>query len=105
MNGRVMMAVVGLMLVVGGSMRVARAAEFKPLGSRMFEAVKYDGATRTLTLLFHTGSAYAFYEVPRQVYDDFLRIVNRGEYFNRRIKKVYRYERLDKYPGSWCARE
>ena len=105
MSMRLVLVIAGLLLVAEGAFRLAEAAPRKPLEARLFQAVSYDGATRTLTLVFHRGAAYAFHEVPRSVYDDFLRIVNRGEYFNRRIRKVYRYERLDRYPGQWCARD
>ncbi len=79
MTARMLMVVLGLILVAGGSVRVAEGASFRPVQSRIFEAVRYDGQTRTLTLLFDSGSAYAFHAVPRRVYDDFLRIVNHGE--------------------------
>ena len=105
MSMRLMLALAGLLLVTEGALRLAEAAPRKPVEARLFQLVKYDGATRTLTLVFHRGAAYAFHEVPRSVYDDFLRIVNRGEYFNRHIRKVYRYDRLDRYPGQWCARD
>jgi hypothetical protein len=105
MNMRLVWALAGLLLVAGGAARIAEAAPLRVVESRLFQAVKYDGATRTLVLVFHSGSAYAFRDVPRRVYDDFLRIVNRGEYFNRNIRKVYRCERLDRYPDGWCARD
>lgn len=73
--------------------------------SRIFEGVKYVGATRTLTLVFDSGAAYAFQEVPREVYLDFTRVVNKGEYFNRHIRRTYACRRLDAYPATWCARE
>lgn len=105
MSMRWVWALAGLLLVAGGALRMAEAAPLRVVESRVFQAVKYDGSTRTLVLVFHSGSAYAFYDVPRRVYDDFLRIVNRGEYFQRNIRKVYRSERLDQYPGGWCARD
>ena len=105
MTMRLRRTMAGLVVLVMGSWLTAQAGPYKPIESRIFEAVKYEGATRVLTVVFHTGAAYAFYEVPRQVYDDFLRIVNRGEYFNRNIRKVYRSERLDRYPGQWCTRD
>lgn len=105
MTARMLMAVVGMLLVVGGSLQVAEAAQFRRIESRIFDGASYDGATRTLTLRFDSGSTYAFHDVPRQVYDDFLRIVNHGEYFNRHIRKRYRFERLDRYPHTWAARE
>lgn len=105
MSMRLTMVVAGLVMAMLGTRMMAQAGPYKPIESRIFEAVKYEGATRVLTVVFHSGAAYAFYEVPRQVYDDFLRIVNRGEYFNRNIRKVYRSERLDRYPGQWCTRD
>ena len=105
MTARMMAVGIGLLLVMGGAIRVLEAAEYKALESRLFDGVSYDGKTRTLTLLFDSGSAYAYHEVPRKVYDDLLRIVNHGEYFHRNIRKVYRFERLDGYPAAWCVRD
>lgn len=97
--------VLGCIWAVGGGALNARGAEFKALESRVFDGASYEGKTRTLTLYFDSGAIYAFREVPRQVFDDLTRIVNCGEYFNRSIRKQYRFERLDRYPGVWCARE
>ena len=105
MTTRMMMVLMGVLLVAGGSVRMVRAADFVPIVSRIFDAVKYEGKTRTMILRFDTGSVYAYRDVPRQVYDDFTRIVNHGEYFNRHIRKQYRFERLESYPGTWCARD
>lgn len=82
-----------------------RAAEFTRIGSRVFEAARYDAAERTLTIVFASGSAYAYSGVPREVYLDFTRIVNKGEYFQRHIRSVYPVERIDRYPSSWAARD
>ena len=97
-----------VMVLAAGGVEAARAknvGNYRAVESRIFDAVKYDGATRTLTLLFDSGAAYAYRDVPRQVYDDFVRIVNKGEYFNREIKRVYVGTRLDSYPARWCARD
>lgn len=101
--------VAGLVLALGvagaEAARKRGEGEYRAVESRIFDAVKYDGSSRTLTLLFDSGSAYAYDDVPRRVYDDFVRIVNKGEYFNREIKDVYRVRRLDTYPAAWCARD
>lgn len=111
MRGIRWVAVAGLLAMVatGGAAEGARkkAAEgtFRYVESRIFDGVRYDGRKRELTLLFDTGAAYVYRDVPREVYVDFTRIVNKGEYFSRRIRKVYSGERLDAYPAGWCARD
>lgn len=88
-----------------GPARERGAAEFIHIGSRVFDAVRYDQARRTLTLVFSSGAAYAYSGVPREVYLDFTRIVNKGEYFSRHIRNRYPYERIDAYPATWAARD
>lgn len=83
----------------------AWGAEFQRINSRLFDAVRYDEKTRTLTLVFGSGAAYAYDGVPREVYLDFTRIVNKGEYFNKRIRNRYPSERMDHYPNAWAARD
>jgi hypothetical protein len=102
--------VIGLALLVvsGPGAQAARRGgegQYRAVESRIFDAVKYEGSTRTLTLVFDSGAAYAYVDVPRAVYDDFVRIVNKGEYFNRHIKRAYLGRRLESYPASWCARD
>lgn len=82
-----------------------KPAEFQRIESRLFEAARYDGATRTLTIVFSSGSAYAYSDVPREVYLDFMRIVNKGEYFSRHIRSRYPCERIDHYPSTWAIRD
>ena len=99
---------VALLIVSDPGAEAARRGgegQYRAVESRIFDAVKYDGSTRTLTLVFDSGAAYAYLEVPRAVYDDFVRIVNKGEYFNRHIKRAYVMRRLNAYPASWCARD
>ncbi len=79
--------------------------EFHRIESRLFDAARYDAASRTLTIVFSSGAAYAYSGVDREVYLDFTRIVNKGEYFNRRIRNSYPCERLDLYPSAWAVRE
>ena len=102
---------VAILLAAGAAMQAvaqdaarARGAEFIHIGSRVFDAVRYDAADQTLTLVFSSGAAYAYRGVPRDIYLDFTRIVNKGEYFSRNIRNRFPYERLDAYPSSWAAR-
>ncbi len=79
--------------------------EFQRIASRVFESARYDAARRELTIVFANGSAYVYRDVPREVYLDFTRIVNKGEYFAARIRKQYAFERVDRYPLAWTARD
>ncbi|MCZ7592348.1 MAG: KTSC domain-containing protein [Kiritimatiellae bacterium] len=80
-------------------------AEFVQIKSRIFDAARYDASSHTLTIVFSTGAAYAYTEVPREVYLDFIRIVNKGEYFSRRIRNSYACQRIDRYPSTWAYRD
>lgn len=82
-----------------------RAEGFHPIHSRIFDGVRYDDRTRTLTLLFDSGACYAFHDVPRDVFLDLTRIVNPGEYFNSCIRGIYTYERVDRVAPEWAAAE
>lgn len=82
-----------------------RVPEFTKIESRIFDAARYDAAQRTLTIVFASGAAYAYSGVPREVYLDFTRIVNKGEYFHRHIRNAYPCQRVDRYPAAWAARD
>lgn len=104
-NGLLWLAVAAALWVLAGVAHGAPAEGFRPIESRIFDGAKYDGRTRTLTVLFDSGACYAFREVPREVYLDFTRIVNPGEYFNKRIRNVYPFTRVDRYPSAWATRD
>jgi hypothetical protein len=82
-----------------------RGVEFQRIASRVFEAARYDAMRRELTIVFANGVAYAYRDVPREVYLDFTRIVNKGEYFAARIRNRYPVQRVEQYPLAWSARE
>ncbi len=91
-------------VVVAGAVRVC-AADLRVVESEIFDAVAYEEASCTLTLLFDSGEAYEFFGVSRDVFVDFTRIVNHGAYFNRHVRAVYRCARVDRWRGDWAARE
>lgn len=68
--------------------------EFRPIRSRVFESVAYRTGAQELIIEFSNGASYVYYGVPREIYLDFTRVVNKGEYFARRIRPVYAYERI-----------
>lgn len=101
--------VVAMCGVWSGPVRADQAARnedgsYVPVGSRIFDAVSYDAATQRLTLLFKSGGAYVYHDVPREVFRDFTRIVNKGEYFSKRVRGVYACERMTGETAAWCLK-
>ncbi|MFA5037193.1 MAG: KTSC domain-containing protein [Candidatus Izemoplasmatales bacterium] len=55
--------------------------------------VGHDIATDTLVVLFHHGGMYAYDDVPRQVYNDFLSADSAGKFFIANVKGKYDYRK------------
>ena len=49
----------------------------------------------TLVIVYKSGSVYLFKDVPREIYDDFLKAESKGKFMNSVIKPNYKYERLN----------
>lgn len=56
--------------------------------------VGYDGASRTLEVLFHNGATYQYFDVPPQIFDELLRSSSVGQYLNSNVKGYFRYARV-----------
>jgi lysyl-tRNA synthetase class 2 len=48
-----------------------------------------------LMLTFNTGSIWAYYEVPFEIYSGFCKAPSYGRYFNSNIRNIYRAERIN----------
>jgi hypothetical protein len=48
----------------------------------------------TLTIEFHSGSVYEYYNVPASEYDGLMSASSHGEYFHAHIKNRYDYRRI-----------
>jgi hypothetical protein len=66
----------------------------------------YDDETGVLFVTFVDGAAYAYFDAPRRLYDDFRAATSKGGFFARRVRDKYRYQRIDGpeetslFPGS-----
>jgi len=56
--------------------------------------VHYDVRTATLTIVFVSGTVYAYRNVPRSIYQAMKTAGSLGTYFNRHIKGKYPFERI-----------
>jgi KTSC domain len=56
--------------------------------STAIRAVSYDG--HTLTVEFHSGRIYHHPGVPYQVFEEFMRALSKGAFYNQHIRGRYR---------------
>jgi hypothetical protein len=56
-----------------------------PIESSVLAGAGYDPETRILVVLFTTGKAYEYYDVPVEIYESLLAAESKGKYMNDRV--------------------
>jgi hypothetical protein len=59
--------------------------ELVAIESSMIQAVSYDEEDRTLLVLFNSGKAYRYFDVPQRLYKDLLDSDSRGRFMLDRV--------------------
>jgi lysyl-tRNA synthetase class 2 len=62
--------------------------------STVIHAFSYKPDERRLEVLFTSGRAYSYHDVPAEVFERMARSFAKGEFFNRQIRGRYRFARL-----------
>ena len=62
--------------------------------SEMLVAAGYDRKSRSLQVIFRTGGAYRYKNVPSHKYDELMSAESIGQYMHKHIIGRYDYERL-----------
>jgi KTSC domain-containing protein len=57
--------------------------------SSMIRRIEYEEAARELEITFTSGRTYVYFDVPKSVYDRFLKATSKGQFFNDHIKDQY----------------
>ncbi|OLV17460.1 KTSC domain-containing protein [Deinococcus marmoris] len=65
-----------------------------PVDSSMMSHIGYDPASKTLTILFHSGKLYDYDGVPQEVYERFLAASSQGSFFRNEIDDCYEYRQV-----------
>lgn len=65
--------------------------ERTPIDSSVIASVGYDADTATLEIEFVRGRVYQFLDVPASMVAWFMRVPDKGAYFNRKIRDHYSY--------------
>lgn len=67
---------------------------FVPVQSSNVDSISYDVEKQELYVQFRGGSIYVYYNVPEDVYLDFLTSPSKGQFLNSNVKDVYSYQRI-----------
>ncbi|HEX3143271.1 MAG TPA: KTSC domain-containing protein [Pyrinomonadaceae bacterium] len=71
------------------------ATGFKPVRSSMLRKVRYDPKSRFLDVVFRTGEAYRYKDVPSDEYDKLMKAESHGKYMQLHVIDDYEVVRLD----------
>ncbi|MBI2977150.1 MAG: KTSC domain-containing protein [Chloroflexi bacterium] len=70
--------------------------ELVTVESSMIHAVGYDRQKRILEIVFNTGRAYQYYDVPLKIHGELLKAESKGRYFLANIRDMYEYAPLSR---------
>jgi KTSC domain len=62
-----------------------------PVASSMIAAAGYDTTNRILIVLYNTGRAYEYFDVPPEEFQGLMEAESKGKYMNSRILRIYPY--------------
>jgi len=66
-----------------------------PVVSSNIASIGYDPETFILEVEFHSGGIYQYFDVPQQVYIDFVNAESKGRFLWQYIRDVYEYTRVE----------
>ncbi len=67
--------------------------EMQFVESSNIEQVGYDADSMELHIQFKNSGLYVYLEVPLAIYESLMNADSKGSFFNREIKKVFRFEK------------
>ena len=71
--------------------------QYHQVDSSMMSLIGYDEKTQTLHILFNSsGQMYEYYDVEKEVFEEFLESDSQGRYFSAFIKGAYVYDKFRK---------
>lgn len=73
---------------------------FSKITSSVINFAAYDTTNEILLIVFNSGSIWMYYDVPAEVYKEFISADSAGQYFNLNIRHKYPDECLHKKEAS-----
>lgn len=71
-------------------------AELIPIESSMIQAVSYDETEQSLLILFNSGKAYRYFQIPKALFEELLASDSKGSFMRDRI--------IDQYPWEFAKK-
>lgn len=68
--------------------------EMKKVNSTNINSIGYDEEKQILYVSFHSNSLYMYYDVPQEVYNEFLNSHSKGSYLYKNIIDYFDYDRI-----------
>lgn len=63
--------------------------------SSLIERAIYDGTKQTLAVTFTTARTYLYFDIPADLYSEFVAAPSQGQFFNWRIGDQYEFREID----------
>lgn len=63
--------------------------------SSSIKEVGYSVETKVMTILFSSGNAHRYFDVPAEVYQGFWAAESKGKYFGKEIRSKYKSEKVE----------
>lgn len=67
--------------------------QWREMSSSTIARAAYDATSLTLSVEFRNGTIYQYFDIPQNIYDEFVMSASAGRYLAQNIKGVYRYAR------------
>jgi len=69
--------------------------QLETVTSDVIHAIGYDDETSVLEIIFNTGQIYQYRGVPRAVFEELMRAVSKGNYFQNNIRDEFEFWQWD----------
>ncbi|WP_461790961.1 KTSC domain-containing protein [Pedobacter sp.] len=56
--------------------------------------ISYQLANQELKVIFNSGDVYIYHNVPEKIYKEFKASISKGTYLNRKLKKLFKGEKI-----------
>jgi hypothetical protein len=58
-------------------------------------SIGYDVDIKVLRISFYEGSTYEYFEVPKSIWERFIKVQSKGKFFHRNIRNIYSYAKIN----------
>jgi KTSC domain len=63
------------------------------VNSSNIDEVEYIPSTKTLQIRFKNGSLYNYFDVPEEVFEEFIKSESAGKYFQAHVKSAFQFSK------------